>query len=94
MACFEIAAPEIQLEAQSVARRILELGGQSDALTHLDSLPRFKDFAVLVRNTVVRRVFSILDGVEHPMLAVIVVLSAADLAIVVHLTASTYCSTH
>ena len=40
-----IAAPDTQVEAQWVARRILDLTGQASAL------PRFKDFAVLVRNT-------------------------------------------
>jgi ATP-dependent exoDNAse (exonuclease V) beta subunit len=37
-----VAAPATEIEAQWVARRILELAGEE---------PRFKDFAILVRNT-------------------------------------------
>ncbi len=44
-----IAAPETEMEARWVARRILELGGMA---------PQFKDFAVLVRNTEVIPVFT------------------------------------
>ena len=44
-----IAAPETEIEAQWVARRILELAGPE---------PRFKDFAVLVRNTEVIPAFT------------------------------------
>jgi ATP-dependent exoDNAse (exonuclease V) beta subunit len=44
-----IAAPETEVEAQWVARRILELAGDD---------PRFQDFAVLVRNTEVIPAFT------------------------------------